>query len=76
MHQEAAPTQRLRSSAPSPSSSAELRRDTQLAPEAWLAHIRQLLHQGRRQQASESLQLFRRAHPDWVLPQELRELAD
>lgn len=60
--------------APTPSSSAELRRDTQLAPEVWLARIQQLLHQGRRQQALESLRLFRRMHPDWQLPEELRAL--
>lgn len=59
---------------PALSSSAELRRDTQLAPELWLARIEQLLKQGRRQQAIESLQLFRRAHPDWRLPETLREL--
>ncbi|GAA0709189.1 hypothetical protein [Dokdonella soli] len=62
--------------APSPSGSVELRRDMQLAPEDWLAHIRQLLHQGRRQQATESLRLFRLAHPDWQLPDELRPLLD
>lgn len=61
---------------PAPSSSAELRRDIQLAPEVWLARIQQLLRQGRRQQAIESLQLFRRAHPDWQLPEELRTLED
>ncbi len=59
-----------------PSSSVELRRDTQLAPEVWLARIEQLVRQGRRQQAIESLQLFRRAHPDWQLPESLRELDD
>lgn len=73
---EAAPLRRARRSGPSPTTSVELRRDTQLAPDAWLAHIRQLLHQGRRQQAIESLQLFRRAHPDWTLPAELQDLAD
>lgn len=72
---DAAPKKRERSAgAPAPSSSAELRRDTQLAPELWLARIEQLLRQGRRQQAIESLQLFRRAHPDWQLPDELRAL--
>jgi hypothetical protein len=72
---DAAPKKRERSAgAPAPSSSAELRRDTQLAPELWLARIEQLLRQGRRQQAVESLQLFRRAHPDWQLPEELRAL--
>lgn len=73
----AAPLERKRSSAPTaPSTSAELRRDMQLAPADWLAHIRQLLHQGRRQQAAESLRLFRRAHPDWTLPAELDALSD
>jgi hypothetical protein len=61
---------------PAPTSSAELRRDMQLAPEDWLAHIQQLLRQGRRQQAIESLQLFRRAHPDWQLSDELRALSE
>jgi hypothetical protein len=62
--------------APSPSHSVELRRDVQLAPEVWLAQIRSLLHQGRREQATESLRLFHRAHPDWKLPVELRALLD
>lgn len=60
---------------PAPSTSVELRRDMQLAPQDWLAHIRQLLQQGRRQQAIESLRLFRRAHPDWQLPTELEALS-
>jgi hypothetical protein len=59
-----------------PTTSVELRRDMQLAPEDWLAHIEQLLHQGRRQQALESLQLFRRMHPDWKISRELRALGD
>jgi len=57
-----------------PSGSIELRRDMALAPQDWLAHIRQLKHQGRMQQASESLRLFQRAHPDWTIPDELRPL--
>ncbi|MGH8173537.1 MAG: hypothetical protein ACREPX_10330, partial [Rhodanobacteraceae bacterium] len=60
--------------AAAPSSSIELRRDTQRAPEEWLAHIHQLLRQGRRQQASESLRLFQKAHPDWTVPDDLRPL--
>jgi hypothetical protein len=66
----------MRGAAPAPSGSAELRRDTQLAPEDWLAHIRQLLQQGRRQQAVESLRLFRRMHPDWAISDEWRRLSD
>jgi hypothetical protein len=66
-----------RSSAPpAPSGSVELRRDMQLAPDDWLAHIAQLLHQGRRQQAIDSLRLFRRMHPDRPVPRELRTLED
>ena len=57
-----------------PSSSVELRRDMQLAPEDWLAHIHQLIRQGRRQQAAESLRLFMRTHPDWEISDDLREL--
>lgn len=56
--------------------SVELQRDMQLAPDDWLAHIRQLDQQGRRQQATESLRLFRRAHPDWTIPEDLRALLD
>ena len=57
-----------------PSSSVELRRDMQLAPEDWLSHIHQLLRQGRRQQATESLRLFQRVHPDWQIPDDLQPL--
>jgi hypothetical protein len=71
------PAQRARRSAPpAPSSSIELRRDLQLTPAAWLAHVRDLLEHGRRQQASESLQLFRRTHPDRPVPDDLRPLLD
>jgi hypothetical protein len=57
-----------------PSGSIELRRDMQLAPQDWLSHIHQLMRQGRRQQAIESLRLFQRAHPDWEIPDDLRPL--
>jgi hypothetical protein len=57
-----------------PSASVELRRDMQLAPEEWLSHIHQLLRQGRRQQAMESLRLFQRVHPDWRIPDDLQPL--
>lgn len=59
-----------------PSSSVELQRDMQLAPPDWLAHIRDLMQQGRRQQATESLRLFVRTHPDRRVPPDLRELLD
>jgi hypothetical protein len=68
--------QRRANGAPALSSSVELRRDVQLDPDTWLAHIEQLLRQGRRQQAIESLRLFRNAHPRHALPDELRALLD
>lgn len=55
-------------------SSVELKRDMQLAPDDWLAHIRELENQGRHQQAIESLRLFRRMHPNRRIPQDLRAL--
>lgn len=62
--------------APSPSGSVELRRDMQLPPDDWLAHIGALATQGRRQQALESLRLFRRMHPDVDIPEKLRALEE
>ena len=59
-----------------PSSSVELQRDMQLAPSQWLAHVRDLMQQGRRQQATESLRLFVRTHPDRRVPDDLRELLE
>lgn len=73
---EPAPSRAPSNSGLSPSSSVELRRDMRLPPQEWIARIEQLLHQGRRQQATESLQLFRRMHPDWQLSDELRALGD
>lgn len=68
-------TSHARSSAPpAPSGSVELQRDMQLSPRNWLAHIEQLLHQGRRQQATESLRMFRRVHPGLPVSSELRAL--
>jgi hypothetical protein len=59
-----------------PSGSIELRRDMQLPAGEWLAHIRELEQQGRRQQAIESLRLFIRAHPDRKVPVDLQSLLD
>lgn len=69
--------ERLRArAAPAPSASVELRRDQQLAPETWLANVRELLRQGRRQQAAESLRLFHRTHPRHAVPEDLRSLLE
>lgn len=54
--------------------SAQLRNDARLAPDAWIRHIRYLLQEGRREQAIESLALFRRMHPEVELPDELKSL--
>ncbi|HEY6986690.1 MAG TPA: hypothetical protein VH375_11460 [Rhodanobacteraceae bacterium] len=59
-----------------PSGSVELQRDMQLAPDDWLAHVRELLRQGREQQAAESLRLFRRSHPDREIPDDLKALLE
>jgi hypothetical protein len=55
-------------------SPADLQRDLQRTPADWLAHIRELLQQGQRQQALQSLDLFRRTHPDQPVPDDLRAL--
>lgn len=70
----AAPSSARSNAPPAPSSSVELRRDMQLSPEDWLAHIDQLVREGRRQQAIDSLRMFRRVHPDRRIPAELRPL--
>ncbi|MEP7096239.1 MAG: hypothetical protein ABI748_01130 [Dokdonella sp.] len=76
LREQSAPTRMRGSGAPAPSSSLELRRDMQLAPDDWLAHIRQLLHQDRRQQATESLRLFHATHPQHPLPADLQALLE
>ncbi len=69
--EEAMPTR-----APAPSTSVQLRRNMRLAPQDWLAEISRLKKEGHRQQAIENLLLFRRMHPDWVLSDDLRKLAE
>lgn len=71
----AAAVERVQTAAPAaPSDHIERHRDAQPAPPDWLAHIRQLLRNGHRQQALESLRQFRRAHPEQALPDDLRAL--
>lgn len=41
-------------------------------PEAWLDEIRQLRKQGREKEAQDALEAFRRAYPDYRLPEDLR----
>ncbi|MBS0571165.1 MAG: hypothetical protein JSS28_11185 [Proteobacteria bacterium] len=45
-----------------------------LYPEHWLANIRQMLRDGKRDEALRSLALFRKQHPGYRLPDDLRDL--
>lgn len=55
-------------------SDEELRRNAELTPELWIAEIRQLLKQQRRQAALDNLARFKQKHPQFALPADLREL--
>ena len=44
------------------------------APEEWLKNIEDLLRNGKTAQAREQLLAFRKRHPDYRLPETLREL--
>ena len=57
-------------------SAVPVARDGELAPAAWLERIRLRRDAGDLAGARESLQLLRRTHPEVVLPEDLRELAD
>ena len=52
----------------------ELQRNARLAPDEWIKAIRELLRAERRADAIENLELLRRRHPDYVLPEDLRAL--
>lgn len=70
-------TERAQSNAPAtPSGRVDLHRGEQPAAADWLAHIRQLLREGHRQQALASLHEFRRAYPQQALPDDLRDLGE
>ena len=45
-----------------------------LYPEHWLANIRSMLKENRRDEALRSLAEFRRMYPDYRLPDDLRDL--
>jgi len=51
-------------------------RDSELAPADWLERVRLRRDAGDLVGARESLQLLRRAHPEVILPDDLRQLAD
>jgi hypothetical protein len=48
--------------------------NARLYPEHWLANIRTMLEDGRRDEALRSLGEFRRMYPDYRLPDDLRDL--
>lgn len=54
--------------------SQEIHNDMRMPTDAWIRRIQWLLEQGRDEQALESLRLFRRAHPDFELPSDLKDL--
>ncbi len=43
-------------------------------PEPWLERIRQLVKEGRLEEARKSLEEWRRRYPDWVVPEDLKGL--
>jgi hypothetical protein len=53
---------------------AELQRNAELAPDAWVVKIRELLRAGRKADAIENLELLHRRHPAYMLPEDLRKL--
>ena len=61
---------------PAPNLAAPAARDSNasLYPEHWLANIRQMLSENRREAALRSLAEFRKRYPDYRLPDDLRDL--
>lgn len=57
-----------------PSRSAALARNARLEPKAWIALMQELVRDGREAEARENLALFRRKHPRYPLPDELKAL--
>lgn len=55
--------------------SAELVRNSHLYPESWVAAIQRLVRTGRRHEALQNLELFRKKYPNYRLPADLEHLA-
>ena len=72
------------SAAPAPASSAfapappaavmKLAPNNRLYPEHWISNIQKMLHENRRDEAIRNLDEFRKQYPDYVLPDDLRDL--
>ncbi|MGH8090575.1 MAG: hypothetical protein ACREO6_03870 [Rudaea sp.] len=60
--------------APTLATPAAKDRNASLYPEHWLANIRQMLRDGKRDAAIRSLDQFRKKYPDYRLPDDLRDL--
>ena len=79
MAQAAAPKPAVGATAAAPaatgqSAATELQRNARLPPDDWVKAIRELLRDERKAEAIENLELFRRLHPDYPLPEDLRAL--
>lgn len=70
----AAPIKALQSDAASAGAPAAQDLNATLYPEHWLANIRQMLRNDRREEALRSLAQFRKRYPDYKLPDDLRDL--
>ena len=71
MRQQAAPAA---DAVESRAKSAPLRKETVgAAPAQWLEDIREMKKQGKEKEAAEALAEFRKAYPDYRLPEDLRQ---
>jgi len=57
-----------------PSQPELLKEDISLDPEVWIAKIRQLVEQEKRDEAIKELNAFRATYPDYILPDDLKLL--
>jgi hypothetical protein len=62
------------SAAPAEAGAETTDANASLYPEHWLANIRQMLREHRRDEALRSLDRFRKKYPDYPLPDDLRDL--
>jgi hypothetical protein len=70
----APPDQEKRSEVRQPTYSADLIRNSHLYPESWIAAIQRLIRDGRRDEALQNLDLFRKKYPSYHLPADLERL--
>ena len=63
---------RYPSARPAAPAVATSRGDVERSPTAWLEEIRALRREGKSEEAERQLRAFRRANPDYALPEEFR----